>query len=821
MSGVWKVIIPQGSRNYVLSPVAQGPVVTTYLSEALATITLDTTYAYLGCKNYKIVGTLNNQGIALVLSALSNNIHYVTVRTYGAIADWDWSLDNATFTAPTLLGIEGSWYVYGITFPAAQATGSTHLYIHKLGNAAFTWYLGHIQVESAVYATTYTTPITGDIRGFTSDGYKWEGSAHASSSWRSSQERSGGLEVDLDTTYNFKVLYPNGIGMPPIQHHIQGMALLPGALYQGHKVLPRVIDLISGTKANTTTTVATARKNFINAIKPDRVVPEQPVVFRYYGNANRPVEFYAYYDSGMEFQISSGVVDKPSARFICYDPFCYEVHTEAKVLERFATVADADYIVRKTAGTWYNVSTEFNNWVIDIIRGKDGMIYIGGSFTNVGAATGDNIVRWNPYKSTLISLTGGTGSGTDLAVYKMARASNGDIYIGGLFTAAGGIGATNNIAYWDVSATEFVTVGGGITAAGHKVEALAFGLDGSLYIGGSFHDQFDADGDYITKWNGTAYSSLGTGMDNEVNDLVIAPNGDLYATGLFHLAGGVADTLHIARWGTNDPTPAWHPLGTGLDGFGVSLAVNAAGEIYVSGTFDHADGVDCHNIAKWNGKTFEPLGSGINEQANVLVFDKYDQLYAGGFFTIAGGVSTTDKIATWNGSTWNHLDIDLPGAPNILSVLPVEDDIYIGYDTAGSAIASYTNYVPVANTGSHTVYPVFKIYRADDGTSAKIKWLRNETTKQTIRCDYDLQKGETLTIDFTPGDRSVTSDAPTNPRGGPVDVWRAVLRGSDLGTFGMIGGTNYISVYCAEVGAPTVTAWLEWRTTHWAADTAV
>ena len=816
MSGVWKVIIPESGRNYVLSPVAQGPVATTYASEALATITLDITCAYLGCKNYKIVGTLNNQGIALVLSALSNNIHYVTVRTYGAVADWDWSLDNATFTAPTLLGIEGSWYVYGITFPAAQATGSTHLYIHKLGNAAFTWYLGHIQVESAVYATTYTTPITGDIRGFTSDGYKWEGSAHASSSWRSSQERSGGLEVDLDTTYNFKVLYPNGIGMPPIQHHIQGMALLPGALYQGHKVLPRVIDLISGTKANTTTTVATARKNFINAIKPDRVVPEQPVVFRYYGNANRPVEFYAYYDSGMEFQISSGVVDKPSARFICYDPFCYETHTEAKVLERYSTVANADYIVRKADGTWYNVSTDFQHDVRAIVRTKAGNIYIGGSFHDVGAATGDYLVRWNPFTSALSSVTGGSGSGTDNQVNTLLPAPNGHLYLGGVFHLAGGIANTVHIARWN--GTEFVALGTGLP---DDVYCMVAGNDGSIYIGGKFIDVTDGSGDYITKWDGAAFSSLGTGMQpggftGYVYALACAPNGHIFAAGDFTTAGGVANTIYIAEWNGT----AWLPLGTGLDGIGRALAVDSAGNVFVGGDFHNANGVACNHIAKWNGRTFEPLGSGTDAPIWCMAFDKYDNLYVGGFFDSAGGIATSDRIAKWGGTSWHHLDIDLPGAPYVLSILPVDDDLYIGYDTAGSAIASYNNYVPVANTGSHTTYPVFKIYRADDGTSAKIKWLRNETTKQTIRCDYDLQKGETLTIDFTPGDRSVTSDAPTNPRGGPVDVWRAVLRGSDLGTFGMIGGTNYISVYCAEVGAPTVTAWLEWRTTHWAADTA-
>jgi hypothetical protein len=621
--------------------------------------------------------------------------------------------------------------------------------------------------------------------------------------------------VDLEDTYNFRVMYGDGIGMPPIQHHIQGMALLPGALYQGHKVLPRVLDLVSATKANTTATVAHARSHFINAIKPDAVVPEQPVVFRYYGNSIKPVEFHAYYDSGMEFQTTSGIVDKPTVRFICYDPFAYETHTESMLLERYDTITSADYIVRKIAGKWYNVSTHFNDSVLALARGIDGVIYIGGLFTDAGGGwTGHNIVKWNPYTSALVSLTGGSGSGCDDQVSALKTAPNGDIYIGGNFTSAGGIASTNNIAYWDISASEFVTVGGSITAAGHGVDCLAFGQDGSLFVGGTFHDQFDGDGDYITKWNGTAYSSLGSGLGNYCHAMTVAPNGDLYVTGSFVLAGGVANTVYIARWGTNDTVPAWHPLGTGLNGVGYAIASDQAGNIYVGGNFTTANGVTCNRIAKWNGKTFEPLGSGLTGGVCYsITLDDYGMLYAGGSFSAAGGVSINDRLAIWTGSGWNGVDIDLPGTPGVFAVLPVGNDIYLGYNTAGSATASYTNNVVVSNSGSHMTYPIFKIYRAEDGTSATLKWIRNETTKQTIYCNYALQKHETLTIDFTQGDRSVTSTF-------YGDVWRAVLRGSDMAEFGLIGGTNVITVYCEEVGNPTVQSWMNWKITHWAADTA-
>lgn len=788
----WKVILPEAATNFVLNPTGMSSANVTAVGGG--TPTQVTTYSYFGYKCHRLVTAADNTGAYYTLSALANAIHYVSLRIHTAsdiTPMFDCSLDNATFNTPTLLSQEGNWYIYGFQFPAAQANGSTKLYIQQNGAGADDIYIGHIQVEAASYATT---PITGDLKGFTADGYYWNGTAHASSSSRSAQERKGGRVVDLYDTYNYSVNIAQGRGMPPIQHHVQDMALLPGSLFQGHKVMPRVLDLVSTAAANTTATIAKVRKDFINAVKPDLVSPEQPTVFRFTGaNANRPVDFYAYYDSGMEY---GEPVDGPSPRFIAYDPFAYEPMTQSAVLTTSQSVANADYIARKINGAWYNISTDFDGTVYAIVEGLDGCIYIGGNFTNVGDANGDYIVKWNPLTSTLSSLGTGMQGGP---VNALVKAPNGDIYAGGDFTTAGGVANTVYIARWD--GTNWNALSTGLTDTCYVLE---IGQDGSLYVGGDFTNVGDANGDYIVKWTGASWVSLGTGMDAaSVLGLIVVPNGDLYATGGFHLASGVANTVHIAKW--NGTT--WSALGTGLDDDGHKLTADKSGNIYVGGDFHNADGVACNHIAKWNGKTFEPLGTGTNDYVSRLNFDENGILYVGGLFTSAGGLTLADRFALWNGTAWMHPDINLPSTPYTAGILLSNKNIYIGYSSAGTATTSYLN--SIINSGSTDVYPIVKVKRIG-GTSATLEWLKNETIGDTLWCNYSLLDGETLTIDLTPNNRSIKSDY-------FGEVWRAILRGSDFSTFRLQSGNNSISAFINNNGA-TVTAWLEWSLTHWSAD---
>ncbi|MBL9120460.1 MAG: Ig-like domain-containing protein [Phycisphaerae bacterium] len=285
-----------------------------------------------------------------------------------------------------------------------------------------------------------------------------------------------------------------------------------------------------------------------------------------------------------------------------------------------------------------------------------------------------------------------------LTVFDDGSGGGPSLYAGGGFTSAGGV-AANYIAKWN--GTSWLPLGtDGTNGVNLFVSALTIFDDGlgggpALYAGGRFTTAGGVAANYIAKWNGTSWSSLGTGGANGVNfwvnALTVFDDGSgggpaLYAAGYFTTAGGVAANA-IAKW---DGT-SWSPLGTGstngLNGFVLSLAVLDDGSsggpaLYAGGDFAAAGGVTANRIAKWDGASWSPLGTGAANGVNnrvwgLTVFDDGSgggpALYAGGDFAAAGGVSA-NGIAKWDGTSWSPLATGVFGAGQSVRALTVFDD---------------------------------------------------------------------------------------------------------------------------------------------------
>ena len=276
--------------------------------------------------------------------------------------------------------------------------------------------------------------------------------------------------------------------------------------------------------------------------------------------------------------------------------------------------------------------------------------------------------------------------GANDAVYAAVVDGWGNLYIGGHFTSVGKI-AANLIAKWDGKA--WSALGSGLEGEPGYDYVLALAVSGTnLYAGGSFTIAGGSAAKHIAKWDGKAWSALGSGLNDSVTALAAAGT-DLYVGGWFTAAGGTAAS-HIAKWDGS----AWSALGAGVSGTvspRVSALVVSGTDLYVAGGFNMAGGSAAYNIAKWNGSARSALGLGLGYYASALAVSGTD-LYVGGFFTNAGNVGA-NYVAKWNGSGWSALG---PGVSSVsyagawVSALAISgNDLYVGGNfTAAGGLAA-------------------------------------------------------------------------------------------------------------------------------------
>ena len=101
--------------------------------------------------------------------------------------------------------------------------------------------------------------------------------------------------------------------------------------------------------------------------------------------------------------------------------------------------------------------------------------------------------------------------------------------IGGSFRIAGTV-VTKNIALYDPMTGAWSALGAGINPplpwATGQVNALAVLPNGNLVAAGSFWTAGTVAAANIAQWDGTAWSPLGSGFDNQVYALTVLSNGD-------------------------------------------------------------------------------------------------------------------------------------------------------------------------------------------------------------------------------------------------------------------------------------------------------
>ncbi len=316
-----------------------------------------------------------------------------------------------------------------------------------------------------------------------------------------------------------------------------------------------------------------------------------------------------------------------------------------------------------------------------------------------------------------------------------AVAVNGsDIYVGGNFQNAGGNPEADYIAKWNGSAWVPLGNGGaGVSALSASVSDMLF-VGSDLYVTGSFNTlnpggSVIPNANFLAKWDGSTWSAV-SGLSTDLNDwgntLEYDPaSNSLYIGGRYTDVNGIPEADRIAKVALG--TGVWSALGGdgagsgSLGGMVTSIALNTSGQVFVGGFFTNVNngGVvipEADYIAKWDGANWSALGSNgsgngaLNSVVGAIEIDGSNNLYAGGSFYDAAGVSAADYIAKWDGSAWSALGNNGAGEGALLStgggtiiqrIILAGSDIYVsGYFVGASVLTA--DYVAKFDTTNST-----------------------------------------------------------------------------------------------------------------------
>jgi hypothetical protein len=222
----------------------------------------------------------------------------------------------------------------------------------------------------------------------------------------------------------------------------------------------------------------------------------------------------------------------------------------------------------------------------------------------------------------------------------------------------------------------------GVPGANNSVHVIA--VSGSdVYMGGYFTTIGGIGANHIAKWNGSSWSALGSGTDNVIYTMAISGS-DLYVGGEFTTAGGIRAS-HIAKWNGS----SWSALGSGVSGLEPNTEVRAIATIglnvYAGGVFTTAGGISANHIAKWNGSSWSALSTGLQNGhcpnplwcVTAMATDG-SNVYVAGNFAVAGGVAAVG-IARWDGTNWFALGSGLASVSNLVAAISVSGgDVYVG-----------------------------------------------------------------------------------------------------------------------------------------------
>ena len=347
-----------------------------------------------------------------------------------------------------------------------------------------------------------------------------------------------------------------------------------------------------------------------------------------------------YFDSlyykgvGLDYKCTGGLV-QPDSNIIVTGRFAYVNERYIYGIARLKPDGSNDYT--------FNIGTGADEHVNAVVRQPDGKLVIGGDFKVFNGTTFNHIARLNADGSIDTSFHSGTGLNTTGTIYSLYRQPDGKILAGGIFTTYNGT-AKNNLIRLNIDGTIDNTF---ITGTGPNSGVYGIGMqpDSKIVVCGNF---VSYNGDTATKRlmrlnnDGTRDMTFDvgagfTGSSSIVTDLIIMPSGKIMTAGYFTTVNGNSSN-RIARINNDGSYDATFVVGTGFNNNVNDLGLQADGKVIATGGFTQYKGAACSRIIRIDSTGTRDasfyVGGGLNLSANGIFMNPDGKIYVGGTFTL-------------------------------------------------------------------------------------------------------------------------------------------------------------------------------------------
>lgn len=796
----WNIVVPEASRNLVANPSMETGI--GLYSASNGTLSQSSVAASRG--SYSLLLTPTGAIAPIVYTEITSEAagaHTFSVDIKG-IPGHTYSIYITTVAgtqiSPTVSFVsDGSWKRVNVS-TVIDALSSVRCRVTCDDETGAPFYTDGWQFENKAYATTY---FDGDCTGFAVDQnvleFAWEGVEHGSISIRTEQTRAGGKIVNLFSELYFYTTLVQGLGL-------NNYELLEYSLYNGQEkyrgafTLPREFTISGLIYGESFPLLLERRRRLIRLLNPDQTLGKQPLVLifqpvdMYGADFGRALYINAVFVDGMGGSINNYYQESVALQFKAHSPNLSAEFDSSAELEFTEFFTHGTLVERDYTGEWTGLAA------VDVLSGEQikaliydriGDLYAGGTFATIETVTVGHVARY--LNGAWTSMNDGVAAAASPAVNAMVspKASYTHIYIGGHFDSDGATGMVTlrNAAYWDGALWNEMANG-----LNGDVNTMALAPDGKVYVGGAFTQDGPGvvDLNYVVEYDPDtdSWSAMGSspGFDDEVNKIIVGPDGTIYAAGAFTVSGAYG----IAYW--NVAASDWYLVGEGFDAEVRDIAIGPDGLLYAVGLFT-ADGTGLKTLnafARWNGVTWENLTDAL-ATAGYIQFDPQGLALVTGAITLEDADLPDyvyDTVAAWAISGWLPVDFDAIVSVDALAISPSKKVALAHHndemDTSGFTVVNVE--------GNAEIHPKFVFYGPGDLVA-----LKTWTAQAAIYFDLSLLDGEIAYLDLTPGRIKMWSNYRQNL------LPYVISSASKLSQFKLLPGDNYITLFIRNTDANT------------------